>query len=284
VPDRTIGFNCPAQIFTPGLAIDAHPRQRLIVYNGDYRVGLYDVDLGVKVGDVPEPKSACLLFSRDGERLWGVIDDSRLVSWTLPDLKVKTSWRRDPTIEVAGREGLSCLAAGARWIAVGSRASLAHVLRASDGVEHKTLKTQSPIRSIAIDANEDLIACGLVSGAVTLFRSESGEIAGEIAAHQDTVNSVAFSPRGRLLATAGRDKTVAIWNTAGPTPELVLRTRSPSGRPVLSVKFNSDGSVLGMLVQNEHAVHLLHIDKLRSRLRELDLDWDDEEDPDRAAD
>jgi WD domain, G-beta repeat len=274
--DRTIEFESPDRADSTALAFDAHPIQRLLAHNGDYRIGLYDVDRRGKVGELPESRSSALAFSRGGERLWGVIDESRVVSWSIPELKPETSWEYDPTIEIEGRVGLSSLAAGTQWVVVGSRARRAHVLRADDGKLALTVQVSEPVRCITISPTDDLVACGLVSGIVALFRPESSERVIEIAAHRDTVNSVAFSPNGQFLATGGRDKTVAIWSMGEPAPRQLLRVRSASGRPVLAVKFNPDGRILGILLRNESAVRLLHLDKLRERLGELGLDWEED--------
>ncbi|MDX3539728.1 hypothetical protein PV721_36490 [Streptomyces sp. MB09-01] len=59
--------------------------------------------------------------------------------------------------------------------------------------------------------------------------------------HTDTVNSVAFSPDGRTLATGSADGTARLWDTATGTPRATLR-----GHPdeVASVAFSPDGRTL----------------------------------------
>jgi WD40 repeat protein len=56
--------------------------------------------------------------------------------------------------------------------------------------------------------------------------------------HEDTVNSVTFSPDGRLLATASEDKTVKLWE-AGTWRN--LRTLAGHTRPVENAQFSPDG-------------------------------------------
>ncbi|MGH3900266.1 MAG: hypothetical protein ACRDTA_18885, partial [Pseudonocardiaceae bacterium] len=69
--------------------------------------------------------------------------------------------------------------------------------------------------------------------------------AGALIAHTDLVNSVAFSPDGRTLATATNDKTVILWDLTDPA------TPRPLGQPltahtdlVRSVAFSPDGRTL----------------------------------------
>src|SRR5262249_35868441 len=56
-----------------------------------------------------------------------------------------------------------------------------------------------------------------------------------------TVDSIAFSPDGRFLATASHDKTVRLWNLDGPT-----EVRRFPGDPLpSSIALSPDGRFLG---------------------------------------
>ena len=99
---------------------------------------------------IPEEQATALRFSPDGRRLWGVIDDLQVVSWSVPDLAPQTKWELDQTVKLAGRIGIACLAASPRWVVAGSRAGLVYVLRASDGQEEKVLKANAPVQGIAL--------------------------------------------------------------------------------------------------------------------------------------
>ncbi|MFI5455336.1 MAG: WD40 repeat domain-containing serine/threonine-protein kinase [Isosphaerales bacterium] len=254
--------------------LEALPRSSLVAYGGGDLAHFFDIDKFREVGSTPAKESAALGFSPDGRSLWGVIDDLQVVSWSMPDRSRKTKWGLDETIKLSGRIGLACLAAGARWVVAGSRAGLVYVLRTTDGQQERVLRASGPIRCIALSPDESMVVCGLIDGRLALFRPESDERAREFPAHRDTINAVAFDAGGRLLASASGDKTVGLWNVDGPLSLTeLLRIPSRSGHPVLSVKFSHNGRILGTLVQNESAVRLWHLDRLRSQLGTLGLNW-----------
>jgi WD40 repeat protein len=135
------------------------------------------------------------------------------------------------------------------------------------------MAASSAVQSIALSPDESVAACGLIDGKLAIFDLASGRRLIEYPAHRETINAVAFDPNKGMLATASRDKTVGLWRVDGSALVELARLPSPSGRPVLSVRFSHDGRFLGMLAHNERGVRVWDLDKLRSRPKEIGLDW-----------
>jgi WD40 repeat protein len=81
--------------------------------------------------------------------------------------------------------------------------------RAED--ELATWKLDPKLSAFAISADAALVATGTHSGKVVLRNLADGSVVKEISAAGPRVEAVAFSPNGRLLASATA-KTVQVWN------------------------------------------------------------------------
>ena len=112
------------------------------------------------------------------------------------------------------------------------------------------------VNSVVYSPNENMIASGSGNGAIRLWNPNTGEFIKYLVGHTKSVNSVEFSPNGKMLMSAGVDG-VCLWdvNTGEFIEEVpipaVSATFSPDGRTCTIVRET------GISVRNAHTLQFL---------------------------
>ncbi|MDJ0733924.1 MAG: WD40 repeat domain-containing protein [Nostocaceae cyanobacterium] len=114
----------------------------------------------------------------------------------------------------------------------------------------KKIRAQNVIFSIAVShtpLGKLIIACGQNKGRITAWNLENPwnleyqDYIYQIPAHDQQVNSLAFSPQGDILASGSQDKVIKLWNST--TGELIS-TLGYHLNSVNSIAFSPDGQIL----------------------------------------
>jgi len=100
---------------------------------------------------------------------------------------------------------------------------------------------------------------------VTLWDIRTSRVRATLTGHADTIESVAFSPDGKLLATASRDTTVRLWDLSSDHEAAVGRGHTA---PLWCVAFNPDGKSIAT-GSSDNTIRLWDLTDTKD-LREID--------------
>jgi WD40 repeat protein len=108
---------------------------------------------------------------------------------------------------------------------------------------------KSPIGALAFSGDGRWVAVARL-GEVTVFDVASGQASATPLLHERPVTSLHFSHNGRLLASAGDDRTVRLWDVAKGQ---ALGLRSPHRQTVQGMAFSPDDQLL-LVAERERLV------------------------------
>lgn len=165
-------------------------------------------------------------------------DVSILSLVTVPDLALPVAPSKAVTAAAASPDG--------RFIAVGSYHKVELQELSTRKVVRELTGLSGKVTSLAFskDGKRLAVSSGVAgrSGSAWVWRLDSEDAPLKFeGSHTDLLYTVRFSPDERLLATAGYDAKIVLWDVQSGKP---LRTLSGHNGAVFGVAFNPDGSLL----------------------------------------
>jgi WD40 repeat protein/predicted Ser/Thr protein kinase len=225
----------------------------------------WDLDTGIADNGAEPAARNDLQFAPDG-RLWAV-SSGEICAWDASARQPGLRWNNRVSEALTGLGGINGLSVGRRWVLAAGQDGAVHLLRAADATRAQDCPcARCSLSAVALNPSETLAAIGTEQGEVCLLDVPSGKLLARLKDHADAITSLAFASDS-LLASASRDRTVRLtaWDGQTLSPLFALR----QGAPVQRIAFAPDNRRLLVLVQNERAVRVWHLDRLWPRLDAL---------------
>jgi len=195
------------------------------------------------------PDGALLAATDSKGRVW-LRDLASGAETTLAEPKLFGPLRRTTSVLEFSRDGQR-LAVMSQGVQVVDPARRMHI-DLPRAQTKRELKDSREATAMALAPDGRLIAMGNLKGTLRVIDPDRDSTLHSIQAHKKGIASVAYSPDGGLLATAGWDASVRIWSTA--TWEEIAHLPVQAG----VVRFSPDGSMLALFCDAHVEIWRLH--------------------------
>jgi WD40 repeat protein len=204
----------------------------------------------------------CVAFSPDGGTLALGGDDGTVVLWDVA-AKVERAVLR-AHVDVV--RSISFSPDGRRLVSSGQdREIMLWDVTKGSAIRSLGYSGPNPVQVVAFAPDGRNIAVGEVTdnpSDVALIDTETGAVRMRFKGHRHGVNALTFSPNGRMLATAGVDRCIKVWNLADGMEQVSLKDGVGTVR---SLSFSVDGAWLAF-AGSDSTVKIWDLAKQRSHM------------------
>ncbi len=232
-------------------SVSFSPNGKMLASGGDDKtIKLWNMETGQEIRTLKGHTSGVnsVSFSPNGKILASGNDDNTIKLWNIEtELEIRTlKGHTDDVWSVS-------FSPNGKILASGSYDKTIKLWNIKTGQEIRTLKGHtSDVNSVSFSPNGKILASdsgGFVildtgeskDNFIKLWNMETGREIRTLKGHKSWVNSVVFSPNGKMLASGSRDCTVKLWNIETGQEIRILKGHK-SG--VNSVSFSQSGKIL----------------------------------------
>jgi WD40 repeat protein len=224
------------------------PNNRWIAAGSDGKVWLWDQEkLNAKPEKLSGPKSYVysIDFSNDGRFLVAGSEEGKIWLWDLSKDRPLLFWGKRSSARHTAAVYSVAFSKDSKFIASGGYDGVLNVWEVqNNGERYRKLDVtgaRPKISSVVWSATEpDSIAFGSLDNSVRLWSIRSNAVNG-LSMHQSSVEAVAFSPDGTLVASCGLDKKIHVHSLVDSSQSW---TRESHQYLVRSLAFSPDGTML----------------------------------------
>jgi serine/threonine protein kinase/WD40 repeat protein len=211
-------------------------------------------------------------FSPDGRALWAVVGSKTVRTYDPKTGKERAKWNNRLGDVVSGLSGLNALAVGRTAALAGGQDGSVYLLDLATCEPAPAFRgSGDPVLSVAFTPNDEFALAGTQNGKLRTIRlADKTELPATLA-HPSGLTALAVNRANTLCATGGRDRTIRLWKRSGEKLELLFAV-SDLPTAVKELQFNTAGQLL-VLLDEEHAVRVWDINRLKTQLASLNLDW-----------